>query len=164
MKTLLVMAVMVVSACGVGCGSIVRYAADETKEAIINYMADEALPAIKEQANNFIAEKIKQQEAKEIEKLNLALAEFDVLNEETGLKEGKRAKDFDIDSNGEYSTVELAAIAKYIAVKRAGGHGSNGALAGGASALAALAALEAAKKGQKKFFAKPDVKPAEPKA
>lgn len=148
MKALLVMVVMAVSAFGVGCGSLARYAVDETKEAVISYMKDEALPAIKEQVNNYVDQKIKEQETKEIEKLNAALAEFDSKNSETGILEGKRAMDFDLNKDGSLNTSELAAIGTYMAVKRASGHGSNTALLGGGGALAALIALEAAKKAK----------------
>lgn len=161
-KILAVMVALGASASGVGCSGIARYAVDETKEALVSYMKDEALPALKEQVNSYLDQKIKEQEAKETEKLNLALAEFDSTNAETGITEAKRTKDFDLNANGSLEVPELAAIGKYIAVKRAGGHGTNAALTGGAAALAALAALGAGKAAKNKYAKKPPIPPPVP--
>lgn len=152
-KFLAMMVVILASASAVGCGGLARYAVDETKEAVVSYMKDEALPALKEQVNSYVDQKIKEQELKQIEALNVALAEFDSTNEETGVTEAKRTKDFDLNANGELEVTELAAIGKYIAVKRAGGHGTNGAMAGGATAIAALMAIQAAKAAKNKLKA-----------
>lgn len=165
-KILSVMALLAACASGVGCGAIVRHAVDETKEAFVNYMQDEGIPAIKSnlipKLNSYVDNKIKELQEQKIKELDVHLAEFDVVDEETGIKEGKRARDFDVDKDGELSILELASITKYIALKRTAGHGSNGAAGGAAAAIAALAALGAAKAAKDKMTKKPAAPATEP--